>query len=245
METCTTLITGESGRLGKELVKLLPSSLHPTHNELDITNKIQVNKFFKKYPSDIIIHCAALTDIRKCEENRKLAYSVNVEGTENIVNACTFLKNPYIIYISTAVVFDGKEGDYVESDVPHPVNFYGLTKLLGEFVVKYSAVKKWLVARVNFVARQRWPYSKAFADRFGTYLFADDLALAIKTVIERDICGLIHICGNQKFSMFEIAKIITPEIEPMYMNEYSGPPLPVDMSLRSERINSFPIRKEP
>jgi dTDP-4-dehydrorhamnose reductase len=117
-----------------------------------------------------------------------------------------------------------------------------LTKLLGECVLKYSSIQKWLVARINFVARERWPYQKAFADRFGTYLFADDIALAIKKVIEKDIRGLIHICGNQKFSMFEIAKITTPDVEPMYMNEYSGPPLPVDMSLRSERINAFPIR---
>lgn len=238
------LITGGTGKLGMELVKLFPQSLHPTHKELDITNKERVFKFIKRKKPDILIHCAALTGIRECEENKKLAMNTNVGGTENLVKACLKYKpDCYFIYISTACVFQGDRGEYTEKDIPYPKNFYSLTKLLGEYAVKYLNIKKWLIIRTNFVPRAVWPYPKAFIDRYGTYLFADDLALAIKSIIEQNYTGILHVCGEDKVSMFELAKITTSDIKPMTMNEYTGPPLTIDMSLRSVRIKSFKLRK--
>lgn len=73
------------------------------------------------------------------------------------------------IYVSTACVFDGHSEMYSEESIPYPENFYSLTKLLGEYVV--NRLSNSLIIRTNFVGRQKWPYSKAFADRFGTYLF--------------------------------------------------------------------------
>jgi len=234
-------ITGGTGKLGKEIVKLFPDSLHPNHQELDITDESAVNNFIKKNKFDTIIHCAALTGIRSCEENKELAWDVNVRGTENLLKACSKSK-PNFVYISTACVFYGDRGDYVETDIPYPKNFYALTKLLGEFVVKYSKLKDWLIIRTNFVARERWPYPAAFVDRYGTYLFADDLALAIKSIVSRNIRGILHVCGEEKMSMFELAKITTPNIKPMTIKEYSGPPLTMDMSLRSNRIKPFKLK---
>lgn len=238
------LITGGTGKLGKELVKATPNSLHPTHKELDITNKGALDSFVRENMPDVIIHCAALTGIRDCEENKELAWKVNVEGTENIVKACLeYNRKCYFVYISTACVFYGEKGDYVENDIPYPKNFYSLTKILGEFIVKYSGLKKWLIIRTNFVAREKWPYPKAFIDRYGTYLFADDLASAIKSVTGNNLTGIVHIHGNEKMSMFELAKITTPNVQPMMLAEYNGPPLTVDMSLRSIRIRPFKINK--
>jgi dTDP-4-dehydrorhamnose reductase len=236
-------ITGGTGKLGRELVKIFPNSLHPPHSELDITDKTAVHNFIKKNLLDIIIHTAAITNIRCCEKEKELAWKVNVRGTENLVEAClTYRPDCYFVYISTACVFHGDKGNYVETDLPYPKNFYSLTKLIGECVVKYSGLKKWFIIRTNFVAREKWPYPKAFVDRYGTYLFSDEVAAAIKLVVSNNLTGIIHIYGDKKISMYELAKIITPEVEPMTLAEYDGPPLTVDMSLRSVRIKPFKMK---
>jgi len=81
------LITGGTGRLGKELVKVFPESLHPTRQELGVEMKSQVDNYISEKEPDIIIHTAAVTSVPYCEENRKEAYETNVGGTENLINA--------------------------------------------------------------------------------------------------------------------------------------------------------------
>lgn len=239
----SVLITGGSGKLGRELVKVYPDAIHPSHAELDIRDRQAVERCVEGIRPELVIHCAALTGIRQCEENKELAWKTNVEGTENLVDACEmFVPDCYFVYISTACVFYGDRGDYVETDVPHPKNYYSLTKLLGEMIVRRCRLR-WLVVRTNFVAREPWPYQKAFIDRFGTYLFADDLALALRSVIDQGLTGVLHVAGEEKLSMYELAKITTPDVEPMTLGEYDGPPLTVDMSLRSVRIPPFKLRR--
>jgi dTDP-4-dehydrorhamnose reductase len=236
------LITGGSGRLGKELKRVFPDALAPTHEELDITNIEKVRQYVSESNFDVVIHCAALTSLRQCEENRKFAWEVNVLGTDKLLRACTeFTDNCYFVYISTASVFYGDRGNYSEDDIPYPRNFYSLTKLLGEFVVKSNSQAKALIIRTNFTSRERWPYPKAFTDRFGTYLFAADVAAAIKEVTAKAMTGVVHITGSRKLSMYELAKITTPDIEPMTLAEYEGPPLTVDMSLETIRWKKYEI----
>ncbi|HGJ66026.1 MAG: SDR family oxidoreductase [Candidatus Bathyarchaeota archaeon] len=238
------LVTGASGKLGRELIKVFPDSYHPVHEQLEITDRPRVFDFVKENLPEAIIHCAAITGIRECEENKELAWQVNVRGTENIVDACIkYNKFCYFIYVSTACVFNGDKGAYKESDLPQPKNFYSLTKLLSEFIVKRAELSKWLIIRTNFVAREKWPYPKAFVDRYGTYLFADDLAIAIKSVVDKQFTGILHVCGKEKLSMFDLAKVTTHDIKPMTLDEYIGPPLTRDMSLESERITAFNITK--
>lgn len=238
------LITGGTGKLGIELTNLFPDSIHPTHKELDITQKASTYRFMRQSLPTAIIHTAALANVRQCEENKELAWKTNVDGTENLVRAC--IENSpdsYFVYISTACVFHGDKGDYVETDLPYPKNHYSLTKLLGEYIVRYTGLKKWLVIRTNFVAREKWPYPRAFADRYGTYLFADDVAAAIKLTLPRGLTGVVHVCGEDKMSMLELARIVSPDVKPMTLAEYSGPPLTVDMSLQSMRLKPFRITK--
>lgn len=241
----TLLITGGEGVLGRELVKLYPGSEHPSHTELDIGDEKEVDEYLRKIKPDSVIHCAALTGIRECEDDKALAWRVNVGGTESLVEGCEKLSNDcYFAFVSTACVFQGDRGDYVESDLPYPKNYYSLTKLLGEAAVRHSGLKRWLVVRTNFVARERWRYPKAFADRYGTYLFADEVAKAIKEVTAKEMTGILHVAGDRRLSMFELAKITTPEVQPMTLDEYRGPPLTIDMTLRSERIPPFKMRTQ-
>jgi len=236
------LITGSTGKLGRELVKVLPNSLHPTREELDIRYADAVSSYIRENRPDMVIHTAALTGIKQCEERMELAYGTNVEGTANLVRAiCESGIDCHFVYVSTACVFYGDKGNRTENDLPYPKNFYSLTKLLGEFVVMYSQLRKYLILRTNFVAREKWPYPKAFTDRYGTYLFADDLALAIKSVLGSKTTGILHVCGEKRVSMLELARMTTPSVEPMTLVEYKGPPLTVDMSLASVRISPFKI----
>ena len=234
------LITGGTGSLGIELQKIFTENISPTHRELDITNKEQVKKIFQQNKIDTIIHTAAITKVRKCEEDKELAWDVNVEGTKNLIDIIIQLKlNINFVYVSTACVFDGHSGMYTEKSIPYPKNFYSLTKLLGEFEV--SQLPNATIIRTNFVPKKPWPYEKAFTDRYGTYLFAEQVANGIKDIIKEKITGFVHIVGDKKMSVFELAKITTPEIKPMTIDDYSGPPLTIDMSLNSIKWKKYKI----
>jgi len=234
------LITGGNGALGTELKKIFPDALTPSHQELDITNKKSIREYIAKDDLELIIHAAALTHIRPCEENKTLAWSTNVEGTKNLVDAVLDKKkNTKFIYISTACVFDGHTGMYKESSIPYPENFYALTKLIGEFEV--NRLPDYLIIRTNFVGKKKWPYPHAFVDRFGTYLFAQDVSKGIMDVYKENLSGCVHIVGDKKISMFELAKLTTPEIQPMTIKDYTGPRLTMDMSLDTERWKKYRI----
>ncbi len=236
-----TLITGGSGILGTELKKLFPNSLFPSHSELDITNHEMVFDYFSKNEFDSIIHTAAMTSVRQCESEKKLSWDTNVVGTKNLVDATTeFRPNSKFIYLSTACVFDGHDGMYKESSIPSPENFYALTKLIGEQQIKN--LKNYLIIRTNFVGKQKWVYPKAFTDRFGTYLFAENVASGIKEIFDTNIEGTIHIVGDKKLSMYDLAKITTASIQPMTIDEYQGPPLTMDMSLDTERWKKYTLK---
>ena len=236
-----SLITGGSGILGTELKKFFPDSLFPSHSELDITNHEMVFDYFSKNEFDSIIHTAAMTSVRQCESEKKLSWDTNVVGTKNLVDATAeFRSNSKFIYLSTACVFDGHDGMYKESSIPSPENFYALTKLIGEQQIKN--LKNYLIIRTNFVGKQKWMYPKAFTDRFGTYLFAENVASGIKEIFDTNIEGTIHIVGDKKLSMYDLAKITTASIQPMTIDEYQGPPLTMDMSLDTERWKKYTLK---
>ena len=142
------LITGGTGRLGKDLVKLFPDCLHPTRKEMDITQSFNVEEYIEKNKPNIVIHLAALVDIRKCEENKEEAYRINVLGTSNIIRALEkHNKECYFIYISSPCVFRGDNGPYNELSFPYPKNFYGITKLQAETIVNFSRLGRKLIKR--------------------------------------------------------------------------------------------------
>jgi dTDP-4-dehydrorhamnose reductase len=198
--------------------------------------------YFSKNEFDSIIHTAAMASVRQCESEKKLSWDTNVIGTKNLVDAAIkFNPNSKFSYVSTACVFDGHVGMYKESSIPYPENFYALTKLIGEQFVKN--LKNHIIIRTNFKGKQKWPYPKAFTDRFGTYLFADQVALGINDIIKENIQGVVHIVGKKKISMFELAQLTTPDIKPMTLEDYSGPNLTIDMSLDSEVWKKYDIEE--
>ena len=131
------LITGASGMLGRNLTDklsdlfdvLAPISKDQTSPlSLDITNKDSVYDIFKSFMPDIVINCAAFTNVDKSETEKSLARDVNVKGLENIIKSLP-LKSK-IIHISTDYVFDGDFGGrYTEESRVNPVSVYGKSKL--------------------------------------------------------------------------------------------------------------------
>ena len=231
------LVTGGSGRLGAEIKKLSPHVIAPTREELDFTDKNAVEEVIKKVRPNFIIHCGAYTNVASAEQEKELCWKTNVEGTHNLIEACKLLPQVHFTFISTACVFSGKEGNYTEIDVPYPANFYGLTKTVAESLVRYSQMN-WLIIRTNFVKRGPWPHKKAFMDRFGTYLYADEVAKRVLQLVFLNAKGIIHVCGDKKKSMFELAKEYSPNVKPLTLEQYylenSGTPhLTEDMTLKS------------
>lgn len=234
----TVLFIGGRGSLSLELEKLYNKILTPNLDELDLTKKKNIENFFNKNDFDVIIHNSSLMNIRVCEEQRDEAMKINVTSTKNLIEVIKIKKpNVQFIHISTPCVFYGKSGMYVESSIPYPVNFYGLTRLLGEYIVE--KLSQYTIIRTNYVSRKKWPYPKAFTDRFGTYLFPDGVAYGIYDIQKENLSGIVHVVGDKKISLYDFAKITTPDIQPMTMSDYSGPPLTVDMSLDTERWKKY------
>ena len=236
----TILLTGGNTPLSRELKKIYDDILIPDSKELDLTNKKNIEQFFSIHDFNCIIHNESLMNIRECEENKSKAELINVTSTKILVNLIQQI-NPTIkfIHLSTPCIFDGKEGMYVESSVPCPTNFYGLTRMSSEIIVQ--KLQNYCIIRTNYVSKEKWPYKKAFVDRFGTYLFTEQVAKGILDLKEENISGIVHLVGDKKISMYELAKLTTPEIQPMTMNDYVGPQLTVDMSLDTKRWKKYKI----
>lgn len=215
------LLTGGNGVLGSALIDKFNQykidCAYPSKEELDVT-KIDTIRNWLTPDINYFIHCAAKTSVEQCETNKKTAYDVNVNGTDNVLKV---LKNTHVklIYISTPCVFNGDEDSHDERSLPQPDNYYGLTKTIAEELILRSGVPH-LILRTNFVGRKPWPYPKAFTDRFGNYLFADEVADEI--IRRRNMFGIQHVIGMSAMSMFELAQHVSPEVKPMTLDDYNG-----------------------
>src|SRR5690606_6719445 len=126
---------------------------------LDITNVKTVNDIFDSNNFDYCINCAAYTNVEQAEKEPDKAFAVNVDGVQNITNACN--KNQVVLFhISTDYVFDGeKESGYLPSDIPNPINVYGASKLKGEELIQ-AGLKHY------FIVRTSWLYNKNYGHNF-------------------------------------------------------------------------------
>ena len=220
------LITGGSGALGSEIRKLIPCTA-PDSSELDIIREEACFAAIASYRPEIIIHGAAWTDVAGAEQKKGLCWKVNVTGTENMVKAAAGRR---FVYISTEYVFDGERGGYTEQDIPNPVNFYALTKLAGELIVRQYP--NTLVIRTAFKKDGPWPYPKAFIDQWMSADFASERAPDIvRAAFMKNLLGTIHISGERK-TIFDLARCASPDVGKMSINDVPVK-LPRDTSLDS------------
>ncbi|MHB0937851.1 MAG: SDR family oxidoreductase [Armatimonadota bacterium] len=227
------LMTGGSGKLGRELHGLLPEIAAPPRAELDITRPETVAAALERYQPQIVVHAAAYTDVAGAERERELCWRTNVDGTRHIVRALLGT-DVTLVYLSTDYVFEGTRGRYREDETPGPVrNYYALTKLIAESIVRL--LPRHLSIRSSFRPRV-WPYPMAFTDVYTSQDYIDviapDIALAIARCREIPF-DTLHIATERKTS-FELARRRNPEVRAASKAE-APVLLPDDISLDVSR----------
>ena len=215
------LITGGNGQLGNCFSLMFNKKynlLTLSKTEFDITSTEKIRTIIKKHNPEIIINCAAMTDVDGCEDNPILAENINALAIKNLLNIFKGL----FIHISTDYVFDGKEGPYKESDIPNPINVYGKTKYVGEEIVTHHS-KQWVILRTNvlfdlaskasfvsWVVNSLRENKEIFVvnDQINNPIWINDFAKIIDLVIANDLRGLFHVGSDTLCSRYEFAKMI-------------------------------------
>jgi len=231
------LLTGGSGRLGRELRQLLPELQAPGRTELDVREPAA---WLERERPALIIHAAAFTDVAAAEERRGECWNTNVHGTRSLARAAARIGARFVL-ISTDYVFAGLNGNYQEEDTPGPVrNYYALSKLAAEEAARGAMPEEQLlVIRTSFRARE-WPHERAFTDLYTSQDYVDRLAPQLASAI--CLAGhlpfdTVHIAGPRR-SSFELARERRPDVQAASRLE-APVKLPADVSLNTERWLEF------
>ena len=219
------LVTGVKGQLGYDVVKKLNNEgynvLGIDIEDLDITDKEAVITYLSNYKPNLVIHCAAYTQVDKAELNEDMCHKVNALGTKYLAEACKMI-DASMLYISTDYVFDGsKDGYYEVDDKTCPISVYGKTKLEGEEYVK-SLLDKYYIIRIS------WAYGvngnnfiktmlrlcetrnelNVVCDQVGSPTYTADLAILISDMIKTNKYGIYHATNEGVCSWYEFASKI-------------------------------------
>lgn len=231
------LLTGANGLLGQAITsifsretdyELILTSVEEkayldygyNYQVLDITKKENVKNIIGFYTPDVIINCAAFTDVDKCETERELSWKINVDGLKNIIIAARKNESK-IIHYSTDYIFDGKNGPYTEESVPNPISFYGREKLASENALVTSDVQFAIIrtlvlygignnVKPNFALwmidslRNNNPVN-IVTDQISNVTIIDDLAYGTLKIIEKNCTGVYNIAGSDILSRYEFA----------------------------------------
>jgi dTDP-4-dehydrorhamnose reductase len=255
------LITGAAGMLGQDLVDAAPAAVDVvalTHADLDIADADAVDRALTRSRPDVVINCAAWTDVDGAEGDLGGATAVNGTGAGNVARAAN-ASGAWTIHVSSDYVFDGtKTESYVESDGPHPLSAYGRSKLAGELEVARGAPERHTVVRSSWLfgthgrcfpatilrlaaERDELP---VVDDQIGCPTFTGHLARALLSVAasETPPVGVLHVAGSGRCSWFEFATQIVElselscEIKPARTVDVPRlAPRPANSVLESER----------
>ncbi|WP_291636368.1 dTDP-4-dehydrorhamnose reductase [Clostridium sp.] len=240
------LITGANGQLGRELSKQYQrkKGVHLILTDvadLDITDVGRVNSFVDENKPDLIINCAALTDVERCETEIDMAYKINTVGPKNLASAANKI-GAEIVQVSTDYVFAGNlNKSLTEFDEVNPQTIYGKTKLEGEIFAKHLNPKHYIVRTAwlygdgdNFIktmldlSKTNKPL-KIVNDQKGTPTSTVDLSRVIIKLVEEKNYGLFHCTCKGECTWYELTKEIfrlkgiTTEVSLCKNDEFSRP----------------------
>ena len=230
------LITGDKGQLGADCTKVLGKTheiLGVDIDKVDIAKLPDIDLLVQQFTPNIIINCAAYTRVDDCEIEKESAWHANVTGAENLAK-CVDKHGGCLIHISTDYVFDGRKkvpDPYVETDVPNPVSYYGITKLEGEEAIRRTTDQ-------HIILRTAWLYGirghnflktmlklclrnsdnkiKVVNDQFGSPTWTYRLALQIERLIETNCRGIFHASADGYCTWYELAVYFLKKMELPY-----------------------------
>jgi dTDP-4-dehydrorhamnose reductase len=190
---------------------------------LDVRNTASVDELVRGVQPDVVIHTAAMTDVDDCERNPGQAWSINVDGTRNIVDACQKV-NSYIVFLSSSFVFSGDDYEYEESDDREPINKYGESKKAAEDVVRelpkhiivrtdqpYTLPEPWQGdTMISWTLSQLKSKEKidVFYDWYNNPILVEDLVSVFVDLIIKNETGTFHVAGPEFISRYLWAKRI-------------------------------------
>lgn len=255
------LVTGGSGFLGQVILQSAAENFESfgtwTSNKIDLLgvqfipmnllDENQIIHCFEQVRPDIVIHCAAFTNVDDCEFNRKDSYQANVNATETIARwACK--KNVRLIYTSSDMVFDGRQKLYKETDFVDPINYYGQTKLEAEKKVLENYPEA-VVARMALMYGES-PTKSSFSsqllkrfrngetinifnDQYRSPLWIQNAADALLELSSTETMGVIHLAGPDRVDRFTFSKYLA-ELHGIPLSQLN--PLSVDaVQLKAQR----------
>jgi dTDP-4-dehydrorhamnose reductase len=230
------LVTGATGLLGSNLIRQAADSHEVVGwsrsctarfsgcamDRVDLANADITRRRLDERRPDVIVHCAAMTDVERCERESGVARVINAEATLILAQWCA-QHGARFVFISTDSVFDGRCGHYYEEDRPAPVNEYARTKLAAEAAVA-NYLPDALILRTNFYGRnfrqklslaewmlkqlaqrERFP---AFADVRFNPLLVSHLARMILDLMRHRASGVFHAAARDECSKYEFALLI-------------------------------------
>lgn len=216
------VVTGALGQLGQDVVKELQQQGHEAigtdRSQLDITNEENVMSFITNVKPDVILHCAAYTNVDKAEEDRETAHLINALGTGYLAKAAKEAGSK-MLYVSTDYVFDGTASEPYEADHPtKPLGVYGETKLAGEELLKQHLDQYFIVRTAwvfgvngnNFVKTmlrlgEERSEVGVVHDQVGSPTYTVDLARFMIELAESDKYGTYHATNAGVCSWYEFA----------------------------------------
>jgi dTDP-4-dehydrorhamnose reductase len=264
-------ITGATGLIGSYLVQTAPQSAPHcrlralTRSDFDLLDFAAIEREFKKEKPQLIIHCAAITIVGDAQKNPQLARRVNVEATQFLAELAVDI--PFVFF-STDLVFDGRQGNYSETDKLNPLHVYGETKVAAEGIVlrnpRHLVLRTSLNAGVSpsgnraFNEQLRRSMQSAagamtlFTDEFRCPIPASETARAVWELAQTGCTGLYHLAGAEKLSRLRIGQLlvrrwpeIKTEIKSGSAKNFPGPPRALDTSLNISKVQKVLSRPLP
>jgi len=222
------LIIGVTGQLGQELYARYPGAIGLRHSHIAVEDPLIIEAITEMQPK-VIFNCSAYHVPSDCEIYPEKAYQINCLGPRNLAIAAKKV-GAKLVHFSTDYVFDGNLGtEYAESDVPNPINTYGITKLAGEHFIR-SHCDNYIIARVSALFGRYKCKAKKFNfpqmminnakngvlnvvdDQFITPTYTYNLVQQIDLMLKEDLRGVYHTTNETTVSWFEFTKMIMKTI---------------------------------
>ncbi|MGN6377756.1 MAG: dTDP-4-dehydrorhamnose reductase [Gaiellales bacterium] len=242
-------MTGAGGQVGRALRSELPGAQFIGHDELDVTDRRAV--MARLGGADLVVNCAAMTDVDGCEADPERAMAVNGRGAAHVAAAAR-----RVIQLSTDYVFDGtKDGEYAEDDAPNPQSAYGRSKLEGERAVREAGAN--LIVRTSWVfgegrnfirsvvaAHRAGRTLRVVSDQCGRPTWAGDVAHAVAHLARSGESGVVNVAGDgAPCTWADLAELaVGHQVERVTSEEWGAPaPRPRNSVLALDRARTLGV----